>query len=109
MRPIRLDLLIHEIEYLEYDGSDEWGEAWKAPILIKRVKVDEGSRFNRYSNTEVIAHLNTVFVDGVHSYPKVNWVEKSKVRFKGKETTVKVVKTFQTTPDKVHHWEVECD
>lgn len=109
MRPIRLDLLIHDIEYFKYNGSDEWGEAYDAPILISRVKVDEGTRFNRYSNTETIAALDRIFVDGVHSSPKVDWVEKSKVRFKGKEMTVKVVKTFEVVPGMVHHWEVDCE
>lgn len=109
MRPIRLDLLIHEIEYLEYDGSNEWGEAWKEPILIQRVKVDEGSRLNRTQNTDSIIASSVVFVDGVHSAPKVNWVEKSKIRFKGKEMTVKVVKTFEVIPGMVHHWEVEVE
>lgn len=107
-KPMRYRSLLHEIEYHAYDSTNEWGESYEAPVTIRKVRVDDTFRFNRYSNTETLASACVIFIDRIHSKPILEWKEKSKIVFEGKEMTLKVVEAIYTNSNQVHHWELTC-
>ncbi|UOY92896.1 minor capsid protein [Ectobacillus sp. JY-23] len=108
-RPIPLQLLIHTVEYHQYNGNSTWGEAYKAPVMLYNVLVQSIPSYRRKIGTSEREQENNssiLFFDAVHSYPKVNWQEKSKIVLNGTTYYVANVDEFYgfgTTP---HHWEV---
>ena len=107
IKPIPLHLLIHQVEYEEYLGEDDWegGSQYEAPINLKNVRLEYSSELNRNNNSEQITYQARLFFDAHHSRPQdVNFVEKSKVTFNGDEMFVKEVHPIYDV--RLHHYEV---
>jgi hypothetical protein len=109
IRPIPLSLLIHSVEYREHVGNSRYGETFSDPVTIERVRVQPIASYRRKTGVRDREKPNESFVlffDMTHSRPLVNFKEKSKVIFQGKEYSVIRVSeyyAFDTTP---HHIEV---
>ncbi|MBD5797197.1 minor capsid protein [Bacillus pseudomycoides] len=106
-KPIRLSLLIHTVEYLEYKGEDDtWGgnDNYAPAITIERVRIEPKKSVVVNGNGDSIVMQTLLFHDAVHSTP-VTFKEKSKVIFNGKEMTVSKVSDFYDRSS-LHHVEV---
>ncbi|MED3353543.1 putative minor capsid protein, partial [Bacillus thuringiensis] len=71
-KPIRLSLLIHTIEYLEYKGEgDTWGgnENYKPAVTIERVRIEPKKTFVLNGNGDSTVMETLLFHDAVHSTP----------------------------------------
>lgn len=101
--------LIHSIEYKEYQGVDDWdSEKFAKPIPISHVRFDDSTVFSRDSNQNKVLADAVIFVDAVHSVPRIDFKERSKVSFNDKEYTIKkVVPCYYPTKNQVRHWELE--
>jgi hypothetical protein len=106
-KPIRLSLLIHTVDYLEYIGEgDTWSgsENYAPAKKIERVRVEPKKNVVSNGNGESLVTNTLLFHDSVHSTPVV-FKEKSKVVFDGKEMTVSKVSDFYDRSS-LHHVEV---
>jgi Minor capsid protein len=109
VRPIPLPLLIHTVEYRECIDNERWGETFADPITIERVRLEPIASYRRKTGERQREKPNesyVLFFDMTHSRPLVNFKEKSKIIFQGKEySVIRVSKfyAFDTTP---HHIEV---
>lgn len=109
-KPIRLSLLIHTVDYLEYIGEDDtWGgsENFAPDVKIERVRVEPKKSVASNGNGESLVMETMLFHDAVHSTPVV-FKEKSKVVFEGKEMIIKKVNTFYDK-SAIHHVEVHFE
>ncbi|PHG24676.1 putative minor capsid protein [Bacillus pseudomycoides] len=106
-KPIRLLLLIHTVEYLEYKGEDNtWGgsDNYAPAVTIERVRIEPKKAVVLNGTGDSIVMQTLLFHDAVHSTP-VTFKEKSKVIFNGKEMTVSKVSDFYDRSN-LHHVEV---
>lgn len=109
IRPIPLSFLIHTVEYREYLGNGRYGETFADPITIERVRLQPIASYRRKTGEREREKPNESFVlffDMTYSRPLVNFKEKSKIVFQGKEYSVIRISefcAFDTTP---HHIEV---
>lgn len=103
-------MLIHEIQYREYGGLDDFGnDNYKPPLTIKHVRVDESTVFSRdNTQTKVLANA-VIFIDKVYSSPlPTEFKEQSKIVFNGREMVLqKVLPIYQPYSNEVRHWELE--
>lgn len=109
IRPIPLPLLIHSVEYRERIDDDRWGEKFADPVTIERVRVQPIASYRRKTGEREREKPNESFVlffDMKHSRPLVNFKEKSKVIFQGKEYSVIRVSEFHAFDTTPHHIEV---
>jgi len=106
VKPIPLHLLIHTVEYHEYDSNSPFQDSYKAPVSIEFVRVEPSNKLITNSNGESITSKATLFVDATFSNPIPNFVEKSKIVFEGKEYYVHVVDTLYAMINTPHHWEL---
>lgn len=109
VRPIPKSWLIHEIVYEEFLGKDDWGKIqYEEPITIEYVRVDESTVFSRDSRETKIQANAVIFVDAVNSKPAVEFKEQSRLKFNGKDYTIKkVIPCYQPKINEIHHWELE--
>ncbi len=106
-KPIRLSLLIHTVDYLEYTGEDDaWAgnDNYAPAVKIERVRVEHKNTVVSNGNGESLVTNTLLFHDSVHSTPVV-FKEKSKVIFNGKEMIVSKVADFYDRST-LHHVEV---
>lgn len=104
-RPIPKHTLIHEVEYHEYEGERFTdGPAYKDPVIIKFVRLEFGSSVVMSADRKDILYDSLMFVDAKHSKPIPEFVEDSKVVFKGKELYIKKVNPVYAR--KLHHYEI---
>ena len=103
-KPIRKSLLIHEIEYHEYNTDDRFGGGYMTPVTVKHVRVEPKDSYVVDSNGGSINSSTLLIVDATHSTP-INLQEQSKVIFDGEEYVVQKVNTFFARSKKPHHWE----
>jgi hypothetical protein len=109
IRPIPLPLLIHSVEYRERIDDDRWGEKFADPVTIERVRVQPIASYRRKTGEREREKPNESFVlffDMKNSRPLVNFKEKSKVIFQGKEYSVIRVSEFHAFDTTSHHIEV---
>jgi hypothetical protein len=109
IRPIPLPLLIHSVEYRERIDDDRWGEKFADPVTIERVRVQPIASYRRKTGEREREKPNESFVlffDMKNSCPLVNFKEKSKVIFQGKEYSVIRVSEFHAFDTTSHHIEV---
>lgn len=101
--------LVHDMEYFEYLHEDDYSQpVYSEPLTIKRVRVDESTTFTRDTTQNKIESDAIIFVDTKHSTPILDFKEKSKIIFKGKELIItKVVPFYFPELDKVRHYEIE--
>lgn len=107
IRPLPKKLLIHEIEYSEYAGSNGWDGSFNVPTMIENVRVDPKTAIKRTSDSFSKDVNHIVYVDRTHSKPYPKFKEKSKITWKGKEYELNEVKEFyDTDPNEPHHYEL---
>jgi hypothetical protein len=106
VKPIPLHVLIHTVEYHEYDPESSYQDSYKDPVTINNVRVEPSSKVVTNSNGESVTSKAIVFVDSTFSNPIPNFVEKSKIIFNGKEYYLQVVDTLYALSDTPHHWEL---
>lgn len=101
--------LIHTISYEEYQGVDDWNnEEFAEPIDIEHVRFDDSTVFSRDNEQNKILADAIIFVDAKHSAPKIDFKEKSKIIFNGKDYVIKkVIPCYHPTKNKIHHYELE--
>ena len=109
VKPLPKSWLIHTIEYKAFTGQkDDWGNpVYDDPVLINFVRVDESTVFSRdTTQTKIVANA-VIFVDGVSSTVPV-FKEESKIRFNGKDLTLKkIVPCYYPQQNEIHHYELE--
>lgn len=106
-RPIRLSLLIHTVQYLEYIGENStWGGSgdYAPAVTIERVRVEPKQTVVSNGNGESIVMQSLLFHDSVYSTP-IDFKDKSKIIFNGKEMIVKKINEFYDRSS-LHHVEV---
>lgn len=109
VKPIPLPLLIHTVQYRECIEGGRWGETFADPITIERVRLEPIASYRRKTGEREREKPNesyVLFFDMTHSRPFVNFKEKSKVIFQGKEYSVIRVSTFYAFDTTPHHIEV---
>ncbi|WP_374964617.1 putative minor capsid protein [Lysinibacillus sp. RS5] len=106
VKPIPLHLLIHTVEYHEYDPEGQFQDSYKDSVTINNVRVEPSSKVVTNSNGESVTSKATLFVDSTFSNPIPNFLEKSKIVFNGKEYYVHVVDTLYAMNNTPHHWEL---
>lgn len=103
-------MLIHEMQYKEYMGKDDYGnDSFKPPLAIKHVRVDESTVFSRDNTQSKVLANAVIFIDKVHSSPlPTEFKEQSKIVFNGREMVLqKVIPVYQPFGNEVRHWELE--
>lgn len=107
VKPIPLNLLIHEVVYEEYLGNPSGlGEEYKPAVTLENVRVDAVVNKSKAAGTNTSEQHNdqyTLFYDVVHSTPPVDIVEKSKVTFNGRTLTVSKANPIYAFT--LHHYE----
>jgi hypothetical protein len=109
IRPIPLPLLIHTVEYRECISNGRYGETFADPITIERVRLEPIASYRRKTGEREREKPNesyVLFFDMTYSRPIVDFKEKSKVIFQGKEYSVIRVSKFYAFGDTPHHIEV---
>lgn len=108
VRPIPKHLLIHQIIYKEYVGSNGWDGNFSPGIPIQHVRVDPVMNVSRKPGTVSSEAKHIVFVDRSHSTPYPDkFLEQSKIEWNGKEYELVVVKPLYDTSQIPHHYELE--
>lgn len=110
VKPLPRKWLIHEIEYVPLIGKDEnYDEPlYGSPTIVKNVRVDIDVSVLIGGQDHNQTDSLLVFVDYKNSSPIVEFIEESKVIFKGKEYRLqKVVPCYQVDKDEIHHYELE--
>lgn len=104
-KPIKKNLLIHEISVTPYDvknNDDFYGER----TVVKHVRVEpiQKTITDQQGNTVGVSHL--LFVDALHSTPFVaaDYVVNTNIEFDGESLTVVAVEKLYTKV--LHHLEV---
>lgn len=105
VKPIPLKLLIHSVDYEEYDGTGRHGDKFKPAVTLKNVLVQPVSSINNRGTSEEKAYNSLLFFDVVHSRPALTFKEKSRVTFDGQ--TMIVGKVNPIYAFSLHHYEVE--
>lgn len=106
VKPIPKKLLIHNVEYYEYDSESSFQNSYKTPVTISYVRLEPQNKVVNNTGGESITSKAVLFVDVVNSTPIPNFVEKSKVVWKGKEMYIQSIdELFADTPIP-HHWEL---
>lgn len=103
---IQRRLLVHEITYEEYDENERYGATYKAPVQVKRVRVEPKRTVMIDANNTEIVSTTLLFVDSLHTSPRFVPKEQSKITFEGVVYRVRKVDTYYATSNRVHHWEV---
>lgn len=106
VKPIPLHVLIHTVEYHEYDPESSFQDSYKAHITINNVRVEPSSKVVTNSNGESVTSKATLFVDATFSNPIPKFVEKSKIVFNGREFYIQVVDELYALSNTPHHWEL---
>jgi Minor capsid protein len=110
IRPIPLPLLIHTVEYRECIGNGRYGETFADPITIERVRLEPIASYRRKTGEREREKPNesyVLFFDMTYSKPLVDFKEKSKVIFQGKEySVIRVSKFYAFDGMTPHHIEV---
>ncbi|SEP56899.1 Minor capsid protein [Virgibacillus subterraneus] len=107
VKPIPRSLLIHEVEYEEYAGSDGWDGGYNPSLTIKNVRVEPVSRLNRSSNSEGVSVSHVVVVDKQHSSIYPPFKVQSRITFEGRSYEIIDAKPFYAFGDVPHHYELE--
>ncbi len=107
VRAIPRHLLIHTIEYSEFEGNDGWNDTFAPYYDINRVRVVPVSRLKRSSNSEGEEVSHVVIVDKVNSSAFPDFKIKSKIKFQGIEREVVDVKAHYAFGSEPHNYEVE--
>lgn len=107
VKPIPLHLLRDSVIYEEFESKDRFDETWKAPVLLKNVRVQEMSSLAISNVRDHSEFKLLLFFDVVNSKcdSPFTFVEKSKVTYK--DTVYVVNKVIAAQAFKLHHYEVE--
>lgn len=109
---IPVELLIHSVTYHEYSESDRWGESWKDPVILERVRVEPLQKVIRGAAGDQVTSVATLFVDSVNSLPQPlpAFTLKSKIIFNGNEMFVAAPDPlYALDPAIPHHWEIALE
>lgn len=107
--PIPKELLIHTIEYYEYDSNSRYGDDWKEPVTVEFVRVEPNRAMQNsvpFDEIESVIGV-TIFYDCTHSTP-INVVTKSKIVWNSREmylNSFDEMYGIETTP---HHKVLAC-
>lgn len=105
VRPIRRDLLIHEVMYQEKGEDSMWGSGeLKEAVPVRYVRLEPKTRVVASGEGNQVESDTTLFWDATFSTP-VTWKEESKVTWNGKEKTVVGVDLYYDR-SRLHHAEV---
>ena len=107
IRPIPKNLLIHTVEYREYQYDERWGDSFAEPVTLEFVRVEPATAMNRNAIREEITAQHVLFIDRAHSKPFVQMKEKDRVTFQGQEYEVHRVNPHYAFGPDPHHLEVE--
>lgn len=106
---IPAELLIHSVAYFEYDPGERYGESWKDPVILERVRVEPLQKVIRGGNGDQVTSVATLFVDTVNSLPQPlpDFTLKSKILFNGREMYIAAPEPlYALDPAIPHHWEI---
>lgn len=109
---IPVELLIHSVDYHEYEPGGRYGESWKAPVVLERVRIEPMRKLIRGTSGDQVTSVATLFVDSVHSgpMPLPAFSVKSKVVHNGREMFVVAPDPlFAFDPLIPHHWEIALE
>lgn len=104
--PIPLSMLPHTAEYHEYDPESPFQNVYKPKVTIHHVRFELTSRTYLNFQGETVASKGFLYVDAANSYPKVEFTEKSKVVFNGREYYCNEVNPLYASEPTPHHWEI---
>lgn len=108
IKPIPLNLLIHNVEYLEIVESNGWDDEFNPPLPIENVRVEPSEYVNRTTNSSGTSSKNILFVDRFYSNPYPEFKVKSKIIWNDEEYEIsKVNKLYDVDPNEPHHYELE--
>ena len=108
VRPIPKQLLIHSVQYREYEQNERWGERWLDVVPVINVLVKPSTSLTVTATREQVNSQSILFLDAKYSKPFVEMKEKSEVIFNGRTMKVNKVSPFYTFDgDLPHHYEVE--
>lgn len=108
--PIPKNMLIHSIDYYQHTGRDKWSnDTFSDPVTVSFVRVEPSTSFERNTLDNKQVFNSVIFIDAVNSkHEGINFTERSKVLFKGREMVVKkAIELTQPFKDALHHWELE--
>lgn len=107
IRPIPLNVLIHEAEYEQLNSNDRYGEFFLPAVTLKNIRINFEKSFSRAGDTESKSVKALMFFDQRNSSATgdFEFVEKSKVTFQGVTMQVNRINPLYT--DTLHHYEVE--
>lgn len=109
IRPLDPSWLIHDIEYEERIGEDEYQNPRYAPKeKIESVRVDFSKVYSRTMDGVQVVAEGVIFVDSTHSFPFPDFKEASKIHFEGGVLHLKkVVPVYNPKVNAIHHYELE--
>lgn len=107
VKPIPAKLLIHEISYEGYAGTDGWNGNFDAVVEITQVRVEPAINLRRSGQSVSSEAKHVVFVDRTNSSSFPEFKEQSRVTWKGKAYEIFAVKPFYDVLDVPHHYELE--
>jgi hypothetical protein len=107
VKPIPIEVLIHEAVYEEISSNTRYGEAFLPPVTLKNIRINHEKSLQRSSNSEGKNIKATMFFDLVNSRAsgEFEFKEKSKLTFDG--LVMQVQKVNPVYASKLHHYEVE--
>lgn len=110
--PIPLFLLIHSAEYHEYDPDSRYGEAWKAPVQLTKVRFEPNRTMqNQVPFDGAMSNVGlNMFYCCTNSKPlNLNFTEKSKIVWNGRELHINSFDKLYAFEDTPHHWELALE
>lgn len=108
MRPINPRILSHHIDYVPYEPDDTYqSDNWGVVERVRKVRVEPRTKLVRTSNGESVESNTRIFVDAVFS-SKLDFADKGKIIFEGREMIIKAIDSFYSANGRLHHLEIYC-
>ena len=104
--PMPKAILIHSVQYKEYEGDGRFGKEYKEPVTLGNVLVQPVSSISRTNNMNTVAFNSLMFYDCINSSPKnINFVKESIISFNGQEMEISRINPIYAF--NLHHYELE--
>lgn len=103
-KPIRRDLLIHNVIYKPLKQKDSWGHSSNEEVLVNRVRIEIVNKLIQSATGNSLKSETLMFWDRVHSSP-CEFEEEGKIIHDGVEMTIiEIRKKF--AKNSLHHLEL---
>ncbi|MBC1982779.1 putative minor capsid protein [Listeria booriae] len=101
------NMLVDTFVYEEFIDEDRYGKAtYKAPVLVRYVRIDRTPAFSRdVTETKIMANA-TIYCYADHTTPFLAFIERSKITYDEKEAILQSASSF-SHPYRAEIWSYE--